>query len=75
MAAHNARRGCGLNAFHAIGVGNNHALDIFNDIVADTDFYHIRRTAQNLPRFGGCVGNGNRLGAAHCRNKFRFQNL
>ena len=75
ISAEDACHGGSLDAFHSVRIGHDNALDVFDDVVADADFYEVRLTAQHLAGLGRSVGDGNGLGAAHCRDKFFFQGL
>ena len=74
-ARHNARHGGGLNALHTAGVGDDDALHIFDDVVADADLDPVRLLAQHLPGPGGGVGDGDGLGAAHRGDQFFLHDL
>ena len=52
-----------------IGVGHNHALDVFDDAAAGLDHDRLRQAAQEAAGFGGGIGQGDGLSAAHGWNE------
>ena len=68
------RGGGGLDAPQTAGVGNHHALDIFDNIAAGFHQGPLRQTAQGFPGNGGAVGNGDGLRAAHGGHQLLPQN-
>ena len=63
------------NALQTACVGNDNALNVFYDVAAYDDVDLIRHCAEGLPCLCRGIGHGDRLGAAHCRQKFFTQNL
>ena len=61
----NADSGGSFDALAAAGVGDDNALDIFDDVAAGGDGDFIRQAAEDGAGFGGTVGNGDGLGATH----------
>ena len=69
VACHDAGGSGGLQAVHAVGVGDDDALYIFNNVAADADLHPLRPSGQLRRRQGRRIGNRNRLGAAHGRHQ------
>ena len=65
LAAHDAGGRRGLDPLHPAGVGHDDALDILDDVVADSQPDLAGQSAQHLPGLGRRVGDGDGLGAAH----------
>ena len=59
-----ARRRRGLQSPQSAGVGDHHALHVFDDVPADADGHLLGGAAQFPGGPGGGVGHGDRLGAA-----------
>ena len=45
MSSNNTGSAGNLNAFHLVGVRNNNALNVFNDIAANPDFNLLRESS------------------------------
>ena len=73
-ACDDACRGSGRNSPQSAGVGNHHALHIFDDIGADPDVHPFRQNAQGLPGQRGGIGHGDGLCAAHRRDQLLPEN-
>ena len=67
--------GSSFNAFAAVGIRYDDALDIFDDVAAGSNRDLIRQCAESRPGFGCAVGNGNRLGTAHGWHQFPPQDI
>src|SRR5699024_9790986 len=65
LTAHDAGGRRGLDPLHPAGVGNDDALDVLDDVVADSQPDLAGQSAQHLPGLGRRVGDGDGLGAAH----------
>ena len=51
------------------------ALDVFDDVAAGLHQNGFRQYAQKLASLSRAVCDGDRLGAAHCRNELLLQNF
>ena len=75
LACHDAGGGRGLDALHAAGVGDDDALDVLDDVIADPQPDRAGQLAQHLPGLGGGVGDGDGFGAAHRGDQLLVQDL
>ena len=75
VSRHHAGGGGRLNSLQPSGVGHHHAFDVFDDVSAGLHQDFIRQAAQNLPRLGRAVGDGDGLGTAHGGHQLLPQDL
>lgn len=71
-ASHDARRSCGFQPLHIIGVGHDDRLDILDHASAGPDLHPVREFPQRLPGHCGGIGHRDRLGAAHRWDQLLF---
>ena len=70
VSAHDAQGGRHVDAAHTAGVGDDDALHVFDDVAAAPDPAVLWYYAQQLPRLGAGIGDGDGLGAAQGHQQF-----
>ena len=73
--ARNDARGCrGGDSAQTARVGHDDAFYVFEDIAAYRNLHAFGQASERFSRERGTVGDGDRLGAAHCGQQFVFEN-
>ena len=74
VSADDAKNGGNVDAAQSSRIRNGDAHDVFDNVSAAVDGASLGYCAEQLARFGGGIGDGDRLGAAEGDNQLGFQN-